>query len=495
MHDLWRTVVLKPRGAVLLLVTVLLAAGCGGGRGLTPVDRAGQRIQLDGFSIAPPRGDRWYVAASLPRSEVWRAVAGFVKQTAQDTSGAVIWATVAVANLDAAFQTRDQLLQSVVRSRQTELQSGRFRLLEFRTSPGPTPACRRYDAVAEDRGVTQFPGVVFVLNLHHAICLHPNAPTLAINLAYSERRRQGQPGTALEAEGEPFLASLQFASLSRPAVVATIDVQRDPQGIAADGRAVWVAELANGSVARIDPRTNSVAKRYTVGSRPVGLVIAEGAVWVTANGADEVWTIDLQADEVRGRPIKVGREPLDIAVGWGSIWVTNVANGTVSRIDPRTRQVVATIPVGSEPSGLAVGTTALWVADFAESRVWRIDPRTNQVAGPPISVGQGPSALIASPFGIWIASQSATLSRIDESRPGVAAITVGRSATGIAVVGQQIWVTDYLGGVIWRIDAATQKVITPSIPVGQGPLRLAVGDGAVWVTNGGAGTVSRIAGF
>ncbi len=484
----------NPRGGVVLLVALLLAAGCGGGRGLSPVER-GKRTQLDGFSVVPPQGDRWYVAPTLPQSEVWRAVAGFVKQTPQDTSGAAVWATVAVANLDTAFENRDQLLQAAVRSRQTELQTGRFRLLEFRTSPGPLPACRRYDAVAEDRGVTQFPGVVFVLSLHHAICLHPNSPTLGINLAYNERRRQGQPATALEAEGEFFLASLEFAALSRPAVVATIEVQRDPQGVVADGRAVWVAELANGSVARIDPRTNSVAKRYPIGPRPVGLAISEGAVWVTVNGANEVWTIDVQADEVSGRPIKVGREPLDIAVGWGSVWVTNVANGTVSRIDPRTRQVIATIPVGSEPSGLAVGTTGVWVTDFGESRLWRIDPRTNQVAGPPISVGQGPSALVASPSGIWIASQSATLSRLDETRPGVAAITVGRSATGIAVVGQQIWVTDYLAGVIWRVDGATQKVINPSIPVGKGPLRLAVGSGAVWVTNGGNGTVSRIAGF
>jgi YVTN family beta-propeller protein len=349
--------------------------------------------------------------------------------------------------------------------------------------------------VAEDRGVKEFPGIVFVLTLRHAICLHPDSPTLAVNVAYSERRQQGRPAVTLDAEGEPFIGSLKFASLARPAVVATIDVRRDPQGVATDGRAVWVAELGSNSVVRIDPKTNAVVKRYSVGNRPVGVAIGEGAVWVAANGADEVWTIDLQTDEVRAQPIRVGRGPVDVTVGWGSVWVTNVANGTVSRIDPRTRQLVATIPVAPESIGLASGSAGVWVAGFKDSRVWRIDPRTNQVVGTPVTVGPGPSAVVASPLGIWIASQSAAVSRIDETQGGVATIAIGRSASAVAAVGQQIWVTDYLAGVVWRLDAATQKVIGAPIPVGKGPVRLAAGNGAVWVTNVGSGTVSRIAGF
>lgn len=472
----------------------LLAAACSSGPELTPVPQSGQRMQFDGFSVLPPQGDRWYVAPTVPKDEMWRGVAGFVKQGSNDTPGAAIWATAAVANIDTPFPSREQLLQQLLRAREAELRGGRFRLLEFRSAPGPVPGCQRYDAVAEDRGVPEFPNEVFVLSLHHALCLHPNAPTLAVNVAYSERRRQGQAATPLEREGEPFLASLQFAPMVRPAVVATIAVQGDPQGIAAVGRAVWVAELSNNSVARIDPEANLVAKRYAVGVRPVGLAVGEGAVWVAANGSDEVWTIDLRTDEVRGPAIKVGKEPLDIIVGAGSVWVTNMGSGTVSRIDPRTRQVVATIPVGAEPIGLALGKTGVWVAGFRDSLLWRIDPRTNRILGSPVSVGQGPSAVIASPTGIWVASQSATVSRVDEERNAVVTFAVGQSASGVAAVGRQIWVSDYLGGSLWRVDATNNSVIAPAIPVGKGPVRLAVGNGTVWVSNVGSGTVSRVGG-
>jgi YVTN family beta-propeller protein len=484
-------------GALLLLVAMLVATGCGGAAKveLTPIERSGQRVQLEGFSVIPPQGDQWFVAPSLPKDDVWRTVAAYVKRTGDDTPGNIVWATVAVANLETAFQSREQLLESVIRVRQTELRGARFRLLEFRSAPGATAGCYRYEAVTEDRGVKDFPGVTFVLTLRHAICLHPDSPTLAVNVAYSERRRLGMPAVTVESEGEPFIGSLKFASLTRPAVVATIDVQHDPQGVATDGRSVWVAELGSNSVVRIDPKTNTVVKRYTVGTRPVGLALGEGALWVAANGADELWTIDLQTDEIRGQPIRVGRAPADVAVGWGSVWVTNMGNGTVSRIDPRTRQLVATIPVAPESIGLAAGAAGVWVAGFKDSRVWRIDPRTNQVMGTAITVGPGPSAVIASPLGIWIASQSAAVSRIDETQGAVATIAVGRSASGVALVGQQIWVTDYLSGLVWRLDPATQKVVGPPIPVGKGPVRLAAGGGAVWVTNAGSGTVSRIAGF
>jgi YVTN family beta-propeller protein len=483
-------------GLALVLASVLLGA-CSSTGGLTPVERPAKRMQLDGFSILPPGGEHWFTTPAGSRDATWRTVAGFVKQPPNQQPGASIWATANVAMLlDTPFRGPDQLLEQLVRGREAELRGPRFRLLEFKPSAGPSPGCRRYDAEAEDRGVADFPSVVFILAIHHTICLHPNIPTMAVNMAYSERRRQGQPATALAAEGEPFLRSLEFAALSRPTVVATIALQGDLEGIAADDQAVWVAEHSNNSVVRIDVKTNTVAKRFAVGFRPVGLAIGEGAVWVASNWADELWTIDPKANEVRGPAIRVGRAPLDVAIGWGSVWVTNSGGGTVSRVDPRTRQVVATIPVGPEPIGVAAGSAGVWVTAFRDSRVWRIDPRTNRVVGVPIPVETGPTTIIASPLGIWTASQPANLSRIEEIRNSVAETTaVGRSTSGIAAVGRQIWVTDHMAGVVWRVDPLTRKVIEPSIPVGKRPLRLALGGGSVWVSNSGSGTLSRIAGF
>jgi YVTN family beta-propeller protein len=54
-----------------------------------------------------------------------------------------------------------------------------------------------------------------------------------------------------------------------------------------------------------------------------------------------------------------------VATGFGSVWVTNYDDGTVSRVDPATNEVVATIEVGRHPDHIAAGEGGVWVAVHA----------------------------------------------------------------------------------------------------------------------------------
>ena len=49
------------------------------------------------------------------------------------------------------------------------------------------------------------------------------------------------------------------------------------------------------------------------------------------------------------------------------MWVTNNCDGTVTRIDPATNEVVATIETGHHPKWLAVGGGHVWVGLTAEA--------------------------------------------------------------------------------------------------------------------------------
>ena len=59
------------------------------------------------------------------------------------------------------------------------------------------------------------------------------------------------------------------------------------------------------------------------------------------------------------------------------MWVTNRFDGTISRIDPDSGEVVEEIPVGLDPRGIAVGFGSVWVALAGSNQVVRIDPETN----------------------------------------------------------------------------------------------------------------------
>lgn len=70
------------------------------------------------------------------------------------------------------------------------------------------------------------------------------------------------------------------------------------------------------------------------------------------------------------------------------------------------------------------------------------------------------------------------------------AIEVGERPSGIAVGAGAVWVTNFTDDTVSRIDATTHEVAP--IPVGSAPAGVAVGEGAVWVANSGGGTLSRI---
>ena len=79
--------------------------------------------------------------------------------------------------------------------------------------------------------------------------------------------------------------------------------------------------------------------------------------------------------------------PGNVAVGEGAIWVLGTSgDGTVSRIDPRTRKVVKTFKPPGLPSELAAGEGALWVGNAGGRgdtnelvSVSRVDPRSLKV--------------------------------------------------------------------------------------------------------------------
>jgi len=190
--------------------------------------------------------------------------------------------------------------------------------------------------------------------------------------------------------------------------------------------------------------------------------------------------------------IPVGHLPIGIAVGDGSVWVANYRDGTVSRIDPQSRSVAATIRVGVHPKGIAVGADgSVWVILYDEGRVARIDPKTNTVAqvlpvgSSYVGIGEG---------AVWVTNEDEdTLSRIDPGSGRVTAtVPVGHWPVGIAAGEGAVWVANYDDATVRRIDPKTNQVVGDSIAVGRRPGNIATGEGAVWVSNYDGNTVSRI---
>jgi len=67
----------------------------------------------------------------------------------------------------------------------------------------------------------------------------------------------------------------------RNEVAGTISVGRAPASIAVGDGAVWVANRADGTISRIDPKQGKVVSTIKVAKSVDGVAVGEGAVWVS----------------------------------------------------------------------------------------------------------------------------------------------------------------------------------------------------------------------
>ena len=192
---------------------------------------------------------------------------------------------------------------------------------------------------------------------------------------------------------------------------------------------------------------------FPVEGVPDWLVVTKDAVWVSNKPKNTV-RLDATTNKVTDT-ITVGTKPCSgIAAGFGSVWVPNCGDASLSRVDMKTRAVVATIPVGPAHTegGIAVSEDSIWMLSDPKGILSRIDPKTN------------------------------TVRQQVEVAPGSFACVYGDGA---------VWLTSTEKSVVQRVDAKTGKV-TDTIPVGPHPRFLTIGGGAVWTLNQGDGTVTRV---
>ncbi len=249
------------------------------------------------------------------------------------------------------------------------------------------------------------------------------------------------------------------------------------------------------AVGIIDPSSNTIVGEVLVGIRPGPIAAGEGSIWV-GNLDDRTLTrIDAAQRTAAGTVTLDNRTPTGLAVGLGAVWVAHGMRGQVSRVDEQFNRVTNTVDVAAPSSrtgSTAVGLGSVW-AVFGDSTFARIDPVDARVVGSSFA-GASPAALVVGRGAVWVSnSGDATVQRFNPTtfeQGAVRSITVGRQPTGIAFGEGAVWVANTSDDSVDRIDPFTGARRT--IAVGRGPTAIAVGSAAVWVANTADMTISRI---
>jgi YVTN family beta-propeller protein len=177
----------------------------------------------------------------------------------------------------------------------------------------------------------------------------------------------------------------------------------------------------------------------------------------------------------------------------GSLWVTDNQTATLSRIEPTTKRVIASIPVGNGGTQLTGGAGSVWVANSDDSTVSRVDPATNSVVAT-IPVGANPQGITATPGAVWVASHDGTVTKIDTATNNVVdTIKIGGAALFTTAGDGSVWVGVFrqAHGLV-RIDPTTDRVTAKiSLPTGACG-GIAVTPTAVWVAGACSLGLSRV---
>lgn len=260
-----------------------------------------------------------------------------------------------------------------------------------------------------------------------------------------------RPGPVAAGDGSVWVGNLQDRNLTKidpdkRAASATIPLEgRTPTGIAVGPGTVWVAHGLRGQLSQVDPQFGQVTRTIDVAGTAFGfpsgsVALDAGSAWAVF-GDSTLARVSLAGD-LLGKTL-AGTQPAGIVFAVGSVWVANSGDATVERFSPGTFREgpVKSFPTGTQPQGIAYADGAIWVANTGDDFVTRIDPASG--ANKQITVGAGPTALASGADAVWVANRAAgTVSRIDPAKNKVVAtIEIGNAPAGLVVAEGYVWVT------------------------------------------------------
>jgi streptogramin lyase len=284
-------------------------------------------------------------------------------------------------------------------------------------------------------------------------------------------------------------------------IVAEVPVGIDPEAIAVGEGGVWVANVEDETVSRIDPTSRALVRGgIAVGSDPSDLAVGRGSVWVALGALAELVRINPDQNEALspvsalGEGSTCGSARATLTVGSGAVWFVCETSG-LGRVDLRTGKatrfgyeaglLTSSSSVLPEFSDAAYGLDSLWIVNRARNELIEVDPATSRWQRD-ITVGRSPSAVAVGEGAVWVANyDDDTVTWIEVPGRGRAvapeAIPVGDGPVDVAVGEGGVWVVSRLDRRLTRLDPKTGHVVA-TIEIGNEPQRVAAGAGAVWVT-------------
>jgi virginiamycin B lyase len=157
---------------------------------------------------------------------------------------------------------------------------------------------------------------------------------------------------------------------------------------------------------------------------------------------------------------------------------------------------VEQVRVGELPTDIAVAQGRVWVPSAGSDELVAIHDRTGPAHDATYRARSGALRVASDGLSIWLAGAvGQSLTSIDPLFGGEATrhrIPIPRDAVDVAIGRDALWVSNGAAGTVTRVDPVSDRALGPAIRTGRFPTALAVGSHDVWVVNSGDGTLARV---
>lgn len=294
-------------------------------------------------------------------------------------------------------------------------------------------------------------------------------------------------------------------SVAKPAVVATVKVGREPEGVAVspDNRTVYVANQNSHELSVVDARSRKVTPVQLRATPRFVALSGDGhtafvSMYENDKSGSGVAVVDTASRKVV-RYLSTGVQPYALAVGPDNrVWVPIHSKQMVELYAVSDQRPDGRIMVPPNPHAVAFSTTYMraFTPNHESNEVGVIDMKTDKVVGT-VPVSKAPHSVAVSPDGarVLVAGYDAGSADLIDARTlrRTGPFQVGNKPQSVtfAVDGAHAYVVNEGDGTVSVLDGRTGAV-TATVRVGGSPRSIAVSpDGAMaYVSNGDDNTVS-----
>ena len=297
----------------------------------------------------------------------------------------------------------------------------------------------------------------------------------------------------------------RVVSVGKPAVVATIRVGAEPEGVAVspDGRTVYVANQSSHILSVVDAASRRVTSVRLRNTPRFAAVSHDGRlVFVSLYADDKSGSSVAVLDAARHtiiRYVSTGVQPYTLAVGPdGRLWVPIHSHHRIEIYAAGGQRPAGRVMVPPNPHAVAfsAGLHRAFTADHESNAISIIDTRTDRLLKS-VPVSRAPHSIAVSPDGrtVLVAGYEANAADLIDAarlrRTGPIPVGSKPQSVAFAADGRHAYVVNEGDNTVSVLDGHTGAV-TATVPVGRSPRTVAVSpDGRLaYVANGDDNTIS-----